>query len=143
VIDAAVGRDPRHRQRMAVVKRGGREARTHWRVTERFGLVTALELALETGRTHQIRVHFAHLGYPVVGDPTYGGRTRKMLSLRESERSLAGALLAVLPRQALHACELELDHPVTGEKLRFQSPLPKDMSEALERLRAFSAPGPR
>jgi 23S rRNA pseudouridine1911/1915/1917 synthase len=95
VIDAAVGR-VRGIASMAVVKRGGRAARTHWSVTERFGLVTALELALETGRTHQIRVHFAHLGHPVVGDPTYGGRTRKMLSLRESayRRGSAGGAAA-------------------------------------------------
>jgi 23S rRNA pseudouridine1911/1915/1917 synthase len=136
-IDGAIGRDPRHRQRMAVLARGGRPARTGYRVAERFGPAAALEVALETGRTHQIRVHLAHRGHPVVGDPVYGGRSRKLLSLREPERSLAQVLLGLLARQALHASELELRHPVTGQKLHFTAPLPDDFAAALDRLRAF------
>lgn len=134
VVDLPVGRDPRHRQRMAVVARGGRPARTHWRVTRRWGVATALELTLETGRTHQIRVHLASLRHPVVGDPVYGGRAKKLLSLREPQRSLAAGLLGVLTRQALHASNLELAHPITGDALRFCSPLPDDITEARRRL---------
>jgi 23S rRNA pseudouridine1911/1915/1917 synthase len=140
VIEGAIARDPRHRQRMAVVTRGGKPALTRWRVSERFGICTVLEVTLETGRTHQIRVHLARLGHPVVGDPTYGGRTRKLLSVREAERSLADALLGMLPRQALHASELELNHPVSGRPLRFTAPLPEDIAGALDRLRTFHPP---
>ncbi len=135
VVDGAIGRDPRRRQRMAVLGRGGKPARTRWRVTERFGVCAALEVTLETGRTHQIRVHLAHIGYPVVGDGVYGGRARMRSSLTPAERSLATTLLDMLPRQALHASELEFAHPVTGAPLRFEAPLPEDLSGALVWLR--------
>lgn len=142
-IELPIGRDPKDRKRMAVVRGpAGRPARTHWRVRERFGLACLLECRLETGRTHQIRVHLAAVRHPVVGDPVYGGRVKKQLSLRQSERSLADALLRLLRRQALHAAQLEFVHPVTGEELRFRSELPPDLQEALERLRAFAAPSP-
>jgi 23S rRNA pseudouridine1911/1915/1917 synthase len=134
-IEAAVGRDPHERKRMAVVTRGGREARTHWRVTERFGLATQLEVELDTGRTHQIRVHLAHVRYPVVGDPVYGGRAKKLLSLSPRQRSLGRALLECIPRQALHASQLELLHPVTGTGLTFRATLPDDFAQALRLLR--------
>lgn len=137
VIDLPIGRDPRTRTRMAVVQGGGRPARTRWRVVERFGPASLLELELETGRTHQIRVHLSALRHPVVGDPSYGGRVRKTLSLRPLERSLAVALLRVMTRQALHAVRLELRHPVSGEPLSFESPLPDDFAHALELLRAL------
>lgn len=139
VIDLPIGRDPRERKRMAVVRQGGRPARTRWRVLERFGPASRLEARLDTGRTHQIRVHFAQLRLPVVGDPTYGGRGKKSLSLRQAERSLAQALLDALSRQALHAVQLELAHPVTGQPLAFESPLPQDFAGALALLRAFRA----
>ena len=140
-IDLPIGRDAKDRKRMAVVRGPlGRAAITRWKVLERYGLATLVEARLETGRTHQIRVHLAALRHPVVGDPTYGGRVKKVLSLRPSERSLADALLRLLKRQALHAAELEFVHPVTGERLRFQSDPPHDIREALERLRAFAAP---
>ena len=126
-IAGLIGRDPRDRKRMAVLREPppgapasralqgpGKTARTRWRVLRRFGPVTELEVRLDTGRTHQIRVHLAHLRLPVVGDPVYGGRPKKQLSLSGAERSLAGALLDLLPRQALHAAELELAHPVSG-----------------------------
>jgi 23S rRNA pseudouridine1911/1915/1917 synthase len=143
VIDLPIGRDPKDRKRMAVIRGpAGKAARTRWRVLERYGVATLVEARLETGRTHQIRVHMNALRYPVVGDPTYGGRVKKMLSLRQSERSLADALLRLLRRQALHAAELEFVHPTTGERLRFSSEPPQDFREALERLRAFSAPKP-
>jgi 23S rRNA pseudouridine1911/1915/1917 synthase len=136
-VSTLLGRDPKHRKRMAVVTRAGKPAVTHWSVHERFGPVTWIDARLETGRTHQIRVHLAHLGHPVVGDPVYGGRAKKQLSLRERERSLAADLLECLPRQALHAYELAFVHPVTGEEQTFTSPPPADLAHALEHLRAF------
>ena len=143
VVDLPIGRDPKDRKRMAVVRGpAGKPARTHWRVLERYGLATLVEARLETGRTHQIRVHMSAIRHPVVGDPVYGGRVKKMLSLRQSERSLADALLRLLRRQALHAAELEFVHPVTGAPLRFRSVPPQDFREALDRLRAFSASPP-
>ena len=142
-IELPIGRDPKDRKRMAVVRGpAGKAARTHWRVLERYGLATLVEARLETGRTHQIRVHMQAVRHPVVGDPMYGGRVKKQLSLRQSERSLADALLRLLRRQALHAAELEFVHPVTGELLRFRSEVPPDLREALDRLRAFAAPRP-
>ncbi len=137
VIEAAIGRDPRHRQRMSVARRGGKSALTRWRVISRFGVAALLEARLESGRTHQIRVHLAHLAMPVVGDPVYGGRGKKQLSADEPQRRLAGALLECLPRQALHAAELALTHPVTGRALRWTSPVPEDLSRALALLRAY------
>jgi 23S rRNA pseudouridine1911/1915/1917 synthase len=134
-IDAPIARDPRERRRMAVVPRGGRPAVTHWRVAERFGLATRLDVRLETGRTHQIRVHLAHARHPVLGDPRYGGRDKKQLSLAEPQRSLAAELLRGLSRQALHAAELEFAHPETGERRTFTSPLPADLARTLDRLR--------
>jgi 23S rRNA pseudouridine1911/1915/1917 synthase len=135
VVDAAIGRDPRRRQRMAVVARGGKLARTRWRVAERFGVCAALELDLETGRTHQIRVHLEHLGHPVVGDRVYGGRSRMQSRTASAERSAREALLDMLPRQALHASELEFAHPATGARLHFEAPLPQDFAAALGWLR--------
>jgi len=141
IIDLPLGRDPKERKRMAVVQGlHGKAARTRWRVLERFGLATRVECRLETGRTHQIRVHMAALRHPVIGDPVYGGRVKKVLSLRQSERSLADALLRLLRRQALHATELEFAHPVTKALLHFESPVPPDMHEAIDRLRAFVQP---
>lgn len=136
-IEGSIGRDPRSRKRMAVVRRGGKPARSRWRVIERFGPATLLEVTLDTGRTHQIRVHLQHLKLPVVGDPVYGGRGKKQLSAGERERSLASALLECLPRQALHASELELPHPVTGRLLHFTSPVPDDFARALRLLEEF------
>jgi 23S rRNA pseudouridine1911/1915/1917 synthase len=141
-IDAAMARDPRDRRRMAVARRGGKPARTHWAVVERFGLASRLEIHLDTGRTHQIRVHLAHLGHPIVGDPVYGGRGKKMLSLREAQRSLAATLLKCLPRQALHASELRVPHPLTGRLQVFTSPWPEDFLKAVELLRANRTPLP-
>ena len=155
VVEGLIGRDPRNRKRMAVLRAGperdtdarprigpGKVARTRWRVVRRFGPVSELELELDTGRTHQIRVHLAHLKLPVVGDPVYGGRPKKLLSTSDAERSLAGALLDQLPRQALHAAALEFAHPVSGLSLRFVSPVPADIARALDALQAFRE-GPR
>ncbi len=138
-VENAIGRHPKDRKRMAVVIRGGKAARTHWTVTERLGIASRLEVRLDTGRTHQIRVHMAHLGHPVVGDAVYGGNIKKLLSLGVAQRSLASELLACLQRQALHASGLELTHPVTGARLGFASPLPEDFDRALGLLRAHRA----
>jgi 23S rRNA pseudouridine1911/1915/1917 synthase len=141
-IAAPIARDPRERKRMAVARRGGRDAVTHVRVLERFGVAALVEARLETGRTHQIRVHLAHRRLPVVGDPVYGGR-KKALSPDAARRSLVGTLLGSLGRQALHASQLAFSHPVTGAPLRFHSALPEDLTRALEALRAYRERGGR
>jgi 23S rRNA pseudouridine1911/1915/1917 synthase len=133
-IDAPIGRHPRERTRMAVVD-GGREARTRYRVLERFRAHTHCEIDLETGRTHQIRVHMAHIRAPLVGDPVYGGRPR--LPPRPSDE-LRVALQA-FRRQALHATRLALEHPETGEALLFESALAPDLRALLGALRADAA----
>jgi 23S rRNA pseudouridine1911/1915/1917 synthase len=118
VIDAPVGRDPRSRTRMAVTERG-KPARTAYRVIERYGRAALVECRLETGRTHQIRVHFQHIRHPLVGDPTYQRGTRHGVPF---------------PRQALHAVELSLKHPDSGKLVTWQAPLPADMQRLLEKL---------
>jgi 23S rRNA pseudouridine1911/1915/1917 synthase len=135
-VDAPVGRHPTQRTRMAVLD-GGREAVTHYRVLARFAAHTWLALRLETGRTHQIRVHLAHIGYPLVGDPVYGGRPRLPPN---ASPELIGALRG-LHRQALHACALEFDHPVSGERLRFTAPVPADLRQLLDLLAGGPAAG--
>lgn len=130
-IDAPIGRHPHHRTRMAVVNHG-REARTHYRVRRRFRAHTHLEVRLETGRTHQIRVHMAHAHHALVGDPVYGGRRRYSAGNSEA----LNAVLAGFSRQALHAARLGLVHPVSGEPLVWQSALPPDMQTLLAALEA-------
>jgi len=142
-IEAAIGRDRRDRLRMAVVpagRAGARTAATRVRVIARlpadaqrprFALV---ECTLETGRTHQIRVHLSHRGHAVVGDTTYGGGAKKTLSLPPADRKLASQLVAALGRQALHAVRLSFRHPGTGESMSFESPLPDDFVRALDAL---------
>ena len=118
-IDAPIGRDPRHRQRMTITTIDSREARTHFRVLERFAQHTLLLLQLETGRTHQIRVHLKAIGHPVVGDPVYGsGRMSDGITLQ---------------RQFLHAYQLRLIHPSTGKALEVEAPLPSDLQALLNR----------
>ncbi|HEX7080752.1 MAG TPA: 23S rRNA pseudouridine(1911/1915/1917) synthase RluD [Gammaproteobacteria bacterium] len=134
VVDAPIGRHPRDRLKQAVTGRG-RAARTHYRVLERFRAHTSIEVELETGRTHQIRVHMAHLRAPLVGDPLYGGRPRFPPQPTEGLR----ALLETFGRQALHAARLALRHPGTGEPLSFESALPADMEALLAALRADAA----
>ncbi len=129
-IDAPIGRHPRDRLKMAVVDRG-RSALTRYRVSERFRAHTLLSLQLETGRTHQIRVHLAHLRAPLVGDPLYGGRPRLP---RSPSADLKGQLQG-FRRQALHAARLEFRHPETGLEVRYQSPLADDMEALLLALR--------
>jgi 23S rRNA pseudouridine1911/1915/1917 synthase len=118
VIDAPLGRDVRSRTRMAVTHRG-KEARTSYRVLERFGEAALVECRLETGRTHQIRVHFQHIRHPLVGDTVYRRGTRHGMAF---------------PRQALHAVELSLMHPENGQRMTWQAPLPADMRRLLKKL---------
>jgi 23S rRNA pseudouridine1911/1915/1917 synthase len=128
-IDAPIGRDRKDRKRMAVVPEG-RPAVTRVRVRERWSRADLLDVALKTGRTHQIRVHLAHVGHPVVGDATYGvGWERGMGG---PERAWARELAQRVPRQFLHAAELGFDHPVTGQRLRFQAALPADLAAVAE-----------
>jgi 23S rRNA pseudouridine1911/1915/1917 synthase len=133
-VDAPIGRHRRERTKMAVVE-GGRPARTHYRVLERFRAHTHVEVELETGRTHQIRVHMAHIRAPLMGDPVYGGRPR-LPPAPSDERRLA---LQTVRRQALHASRLAFTHPTTGEALSFESPLPADFEHVLALLRADAA----
>ena len=133
-IDLPVGRSERDRKKMTVYPRHGKHAITHYSVEKRFGLATAAKIRLETGRTHQIRVHMSHFGHPVVGDPVYGGRTTYLRRLTGKDKTTAVALLGILQRQALHAAELELPHPDDGRVLKFNSKLPDDMGSALQYL---------
>lgn len=129
-IDAPIGRHPTDRVRMAVVK-GGRAAATNVRTLKNGAPVSLVECRLETGRTHQIRVHLAHRGHPVVGDPVYGGAESRLAAIPPMEKARARAVLQPLARQALHARELRLVHPGTGETMRFESPWPADFAAAV------------
>ena len=132
--DAAIDRHPRDRLRMAV-REDGKDAVTHYRLRERFRAHTALECRLETGRTHQIRVHMNHLKHPIVGDPLYGGSLR--LPKGASEALIAA--LRGFKRQALHAEVLAFAHPVTGEAIRCEAPVPADMQALMALLREDAA----
>jgi 23S rRNA pseudouridine1911/1915/1917 synthase len=130
-IDQPIGRHRTVRTRMAV-RRDGREAVTHYRIEERFRAHTLLRVQLETGRTHQIRVHLAHVGLPIVGDGTYGGRRRQVAGADEELR----AALELFRRQALHAQRLAFDHPITGRHHTFEAPVPADLRSLLAVLRS-------
>jgi 23S rRNA pseudouridine1911/1915/1917 synthase len=130
-VEAPVGRHPVDRKRMAVVS-GGKPALTHYRVEARYRAHALLRLRLETGRTHQIRVHMAHLHHPIVGDPVYGGRPRLP---KAAEPELIEALRG-LRRQALHATRLGLDHPRSGAPMQWTSPLPADLQQVVAALEA-------
>jgi 23S rRNA pseudouridine1911/1915/1917 synthase len=121
-VDEPIGRHRTQRTRMTV-RSDGRPAVTHFRVVQRFRAHTLLEAALETGRTHQIRVHLAHIGYPLVGDPLYGGRRR----IPPASGPALLAALAAFRRQALHAARLRLAHPMSGQMMQWEAPLPADM----------------
>ena len=130
-IDEPIGRHRSQRIKMAV-RSDGRPSVTHYRLMKRFRAHTLLHVQLESGRTHQIRVHLAHIGYPVVGDPVYGGR-------RRFPAGASPALVAELEgfkRQALHAARLKLAHPVTGEEVEWEAPLPADMAHLVAVLEA-------
>jgi 23S rRNA pseudouridine1911/1915/1917 synthase len=128
-VDEPIGRHRTQRIKMAV-RSDGREAVTHYRVEKKFRAHTLARVRLETGRTHQIRVHLAHVGYPIVGDPVYGGRKRV-------PKGATPALLAALEgfkRQALHAARLSFTHPKSGKAVSFEAPLPKDLTGLLAAL---------
>ncbi|KZZ26777.1 RNA pseudouridine synthase [Alcanivorax sp. HI0083] len=131
-VDAPMGRHPVDRKKQAVVKTGGKNAVTHYRVLDRYRAHTRIQVQLETGRTHQIRVHMAHRNYPLVGDPLYGGRLKQPAGATEALRQA----LHKFPRQALHARKLGLIHPATGEYREFEAPLPADMTGLIAALEA-------
>ena len=131
-IQTLLGRHRTDRQRQAVSFEQGRHAVTRAKVIEAFAGAALVECRLETGRTHQIRVHMAHAGHALIGDPVYGGR-RKLSEKTHGARAVT--LAANFGRQALHAASLGFTHPATGEKLRFDSPMPPDMAELLSALR--------
>lgn len=135
-VDAPLGRHPSDRKRQAVVA-DGKPAVTHYRLVERYRGHTRIRVQLETGRTHQIRVHMAHIRYPLVGDPVYGGRLRLPAGASEALREA----LRQFPRQALHARRLGLVHPRSGDYAEFESPLPDDM-QALIRVLERDREGP-
>lgn len=130
-IDEPIGRHPRQRLRMAVVS-GGKPALTHYRVAERYRAHTLVRVQLETGRTHQIRVHMAHQQHPVLGDPLYGPRPRLP---RGASETLQNAIRG-FKRQALHACVLGLEHPLSREPLQFEAAMPADMQHLCDLLTA-------
>lgn len=132
-INAPIGRHGTQRQRMAVSV-GGKPAVSHYRVLERFRSHTHVRVKLETGRTHQIRVHMTHIGYPLVGDPVYAGRFR----IPPAASPTLVDSLKNFPRQALHARFLELEHPTTGKRMKWESPLPEDFVWLLSLLRQDS-----
>jgi 23S rRNA pseudouridine1911/1915/1917 synthase len=136
-IDAPLDRHPRDRLRRAVVQ-DGREALTHYRVEERHSGSALLELRLATGRTHQIRVHLAHIGHPVLGDELYGGGLQRLRGAHSEHRPALRAALLSIGRQALHAAELAFLHPAREERMVFQSPLPEDFRVGLAVLREGS-----
>lgn len=134
-VNAPIGRHPNDRIKMAVVDRLGRDAVTHYRVKERFKHYTLLNAKLETGRTHQIRVHMSHIRHPIAGDTLYGGGQVRGSGMPEELRNV----LSGFRRQALHARELELEHPKTGKTLSFSAEPPKDMQALLAALRQYGA----
>jgi 23S rRNA pseudouridine1911/1915/1917 synthase len=132
-VEASVGRHPKDRKRMAVV-RSGKHAVSHYRVLKRYDGATYLEVALETGRTHQIRVHMAHIGHPLAGDPVYG---RAMKIKRGFPPGLVEAIRS-FPRQALHAHKLKLTHPGSQLDVKYKAPLPDDFNQLLATLETFA-----
>lgn len=126
-IEGNIGRHSRDRKKMTVLEEGGKHAITHYRIEERMAKHTLLRVHLETGRTHQIRVHMSWKHHPLVGDKTYGGRLRIPSGLGETKCNA----LRHFPRQALHAAKLSLDHPITGEPLSVEAEMPEDMKELL------------
>jgi len=130
-VNAPMGRHPIHRKLMAVLSQGGKRAVTHYRVATRFPHHTHIKVKLETGRTHQIRVHMAHIGFALVGDKTYG---KSFKIPKGANTSLVEALKA-FPRQALHAAKLGLEHPGTGEYTEWTAPIPEDFKGLLEALK--------
>lgn len=141
-VEGNIARHPKDRMQMAVFPPDsgvGKPAVTHWNVLERFGFVTLVECVLETGRTHQIRAHMKHIGYPLFADARYGGDQILRGNLSGSYRQFVKGCMALCPRQALHARTLGFRHPRTGQEMDFEVPLPPDMAALVERWRNFYA----
>ncbi|MDR0729679.1 MAG: RluA family pseudouridine synthase [Prevotellaceae bacterium] len=138
-ITANIGRDPNDRLRFKVFhdENVGRYAITHYRVLERFGYVTLIECRLETGRTHQIRVHMSHIGHPLFNDERYGGDAIRKGTVFSKYKQFITNCFEIMPRQALHARLLGFVHPTTNEEMMFESPLPDDFSRMLEKWRNY------
>jgi len=130
-ISSLLGRHPADRKKIAVLQKGGRVALSRWRVVKNWGETALLLVQIETGRTHQIRVHLSHIGHPVVGDETYGGGKRRAKNIKSTR---VRELLLGAQRQMLHAARLELIHPVTGKVLSATAPVPEDFQEIIDGL---------
>ena len=143
-VESFIGRDPADRLRFRSVEdeERGKRAVTHWKVLERFGFVTLVECKLETGRTHQIRVHMSQLGHPIFNDERYGGAEIRKGTIYAKYRQFIQNCFAICPRQALHARTLGFVHPRTGEWLQFGSELPEDMAALLDKWRKYSGQMP-
>jgi len=139
-IDGNIGRDPNDRLRFRVYPDGdkGKQAITHYQVLERFGYVTVVECRLETGRTHQIRVHFAHIGHPLFNDAKYGGDEIRKGTIYSKYKQFIRNCFGLCPRQALHARTIGFVHPRTRDFMRFESPLPHDIHSLIEKWRAYA-----
>ncbi|SEL95869.1 ribosomal large subunit pseudouridine synthase D [Syntrophus gentianae] len=135
LIDLPVGRHPVERKKMSTKSRRGKEAITSWKIAERFGVAALLSVDIKTGRTHQIRVHLAAMGHPVVGDPVYGG-SRRLSAIGDP---VIKTLLKGMDRQALHAARLSFVHPGTGRTMEFYAPPPPDIAELCTFLREHGA----
>jgi 23S rRNA pseudouridine1911/1915/1917 synthase len=133
-VDAPIARHPIHRQKMTVVKSGGREASTNFFVIDSFRHFDYIRITAFTGRTHQIRVHLSHLQHPVMGDPVYGGRKRRPVDRNARTKQTLDKILKIMRRHALHASTLAFEHPITGDWIEFNTALPADMLRVLELL---------
>ena len=144
-VEGNIGRDPNDRLRFKVFPEGetGKHAVTHYRVLERFGFVTLIECRLETGRTHQIRVHMNHIGHPLFNDERYGGAEIRKGTIYSKYKQFIKNCFEICPRQALHAKTLGFTHPSTGKQVRFDSKLPEDMTALLEKWRKYSSNMPK
>jgi 23S rRNA pseudouridine1911/1915/1917 synthase len=136
---AHVGRNQRFRKLFEAYPEGehGKEAITHYRVIERFNYVTLIECVLETGRTHQIRVHMKHIGHTLFGDTTYGGDKILKGTVFSKYKQFVDNCLEICPRQALHAKTLAFEHPVTGKEIAFESPLATDIEKVIDKWRNY------
>jgi 23S rRNA pseudouridine1911/1915/1917 synthase len=134
-VESLIGRSVQDRKKMSVITKKGREAVTEYEVLERFPLGDYLWIKLKTGRTHQIRVHFLYLNHPLMGDPEYGGRKKKLGMIKESLKGKTNQVLQLMGRQALHAKKIGFVHPRTNKYMEFESELPEDMRELLDFLR--------
>ena len=140
VIEGNIGRSLKNRKLMNVFPEGdfGKHAVTHYRVLDRFGYVTLVECRLETGRTHQIRVHFKHIGHPLFNDPEYGGDKILKGTVFRKYKQFVENCFKLLPRQALHAKTLGFDHPATGKRLEFDTELPEDLKTVIEKWKGYT-----